>query len=444
MARYKKNSKINSGGFGIVYRATRLDDSQEFAWKELASAGLPEDEKQRFVREVRIQSKLDHPNIVPIVGLNLTTDPPWFIMPLARSSLRSELTATAGNQPKVVSIFNQILKGIAYAHENGVIHRDLKPENILFFDPPDFWDDELVKIGDFGLGKRLDFESITITRSSENLGTAAYMPPEQFSSFKTVDRRGDIFSLGKILYELLTGDFPLHVDVKSPKIPGGYGFIISKCLQHDAKNRYNSVSELRDDFALLTKSPKKFEKPIHRAEELLNEILGGDGDAKIKELDELFQAHESDEVLFTKFFPKLPREIVERYHEMLQHRFYERLRRFDSLLKDSLPFNYTDDVADFYEIVFRLTSDGDMMRLILSRVLDMGFKHNRYHVRSVFIRMLENIKDGSVALIARDVLRQNCHATVWCETEAASTALLLVIHEAIRKCVEDSSSETSE
>ncbi len=116
----------------------------------------------------------------------------------------------------------QILDGIAYAHQNGVIHRDLKPENLLFFDE-DIFGDEMVRISDFGLGKRMDTASLTITKSYIGMGTAAYMPPEQYQDFKRADHRVDIYSLGKILYELLTGEIPLHIDTHHVKLPRGFG-----------------------------------------------------------------------------------------------------------------------------------------------------------------------------------------------------------------------------
>ncbi len=207
MAKYRKVSKINSGGYGVVYRAVRTDDNEEFAFKELL-AGSGDEEKQRFIREVKMQAKLEHPNIVPIVGMNLGADPPWFTMPLARNSLRDELSKLNCNVDSVVVIFLEILKGVGYAHKNNIIHRDLKPENILFFE--DEYGCDLVKICDFGLGKRLDLESMSITQSSQNLGSAPYLPPEQAKSFKHVTETADIFSLGKILYEMAAGDHPLY------------------------------------------------------------------------------------------------------------------------------------------------------------------------------------------------------------------------------------------
>jgi len=403
--------------------------------KELSGTGiLDEEDKLRFIREVKIQAKLNHKNVVPIIGYNMASDPPWFVMPLAKSSLRDDINKLKDNSPRAVNVFLQILEGVEHAHKNGIVHRDLKPENILFFE--ELFEDDIVKIGDFGLGKRLDFESVTITRSSENMGTVAYMPPEQFDHFKHVDHRADIFSLGKILYEMLTGEFPVHVHIKHAKVTGGYGFIISRCLEHDPANRYQSIKELRDDFQLLTRSPEKFEEPVKQAEELLNQILSGtDAAVKLQELDELFRANQDDEVFYTNLFPRLPRVIIEQYHATLKHRFFERLRKFDEHVSGSLPFSYTDVVADFYEMVYSIVTDMDVKRLILVRVLDMGLSHNRFHVGNVFASILQSIKSQEEALLAREVLKQNPQGALWCEDACKSGQVLPAIREAFDECI---------
>src|SRR5947207_11590251 len=132
-------------------------------------------------------------------------------MPLSKETLCDKLLRNEllGDRQMALQIFFQILDGMEYAHKNGVIHRDLKPENVLFFE--DLLGGEVAQISDFGLGKRLSGESILVT-SHEWLGTAPYLPPEQLISFKDVDERADIYALAMILYELLTGEVPLHPD----------------------------------------------------------------------------------------------------------------------------------------------------------------------------------------------------------------------------------------
>lgn len=185
MARYQRESKIDSGGFGCVYRAQRVDDGEIVAFKVLEGDTIIDEDRTRFVREVRIQSRLDHPQIVPVLGSNLTVDPPFFVMPLADGNLRAKMCGDGfpGGLKATISVFMQLVDGVAYAHSNGVIHRDLKPENILFFDE-DIFGDEMVRISDFGLGKRMDMESLTVTQSYVGMGTAAYMAPEQYRDFK--------------------------------------------------------------------------------------------------------------------------------------------------------------------------------------------------------------------------------------------------------------------
>lgn len=441
MARYRKGAKINSGGFGIVYRATRIEDGETVAFKQLVPTASAED-KQRFVREVTIQAKLLHGNVVSILGYNLKTDPPWFVMPLARGNLRDELPSLAGNLKAVNEVFQQILDGVEHAHVNGIVHRDLKPENVLFFDDPEW---PPVKISDFGLGKRLDNETILITPSSENKGTPPYFPPEQAVHFKHVDERGDIFSLGRILYEMLTGDIPYFVDTKHAKLPSGYGYLISKCLEHEPDNRYQTICELRDDFLLLT-NPTKFAKPVQRAEEIVNHLLGKSrgNPAALKELDELLQTHEDDEVLYTTIFPRLHPTVIQHYQAKFKHRFYQRLRRFDQFVQCSLPFAYTDVVADFYQKVYLVVPEADIKRLLLTRLLEMGYSHNRFYVRTVLVNVLQSIKTGTEALLARDVLRQNCSAAVWCSDECPGGNVLPVIAEAFTKCKQQLRGPSSE
>lgn len=415
MAKYKKLEKIDSGGFGCVYRARRVEDNEIVAFKELTGDTITEDDRLRFVREVRIQSRLEHPNIVPVLGSNLTVMPPFFVMPVAKSNLRGYLVdgILKGDLKRVLTLFFQTLDGIAFAHSSGVIHRDLKPENLLLFE--DFFGEDWIRISDFGLGKRFDAESLTVTRSYVGMGTVPYMAPEQCHDLKHVDQRADIFSLGKILYELLTREFPLHVNTHSSDLPRGFGYIIGRCLEHSPENRYQTADELKQEIQLITSAQNKFEHPQRRVHELIRAVEDGHGDSAslIKEIDQVFQENATDEAFFTKYFVLMGSLCLESYISFSLSRFRERLEAFDEFVKGSLPFGYTDTVANFYKRVWAVTDHLEVRRLVLARLLAMGYEHNRWHVGKVFGALLQSIDSHDESLMARDILRHYPDAASW-------------------------------
>ncbi|MFC1552767.1 protein kinase family protein, partial [Candidatus Latescibacterota bacterium] len=167
MATYKFHESIGGGGFGVVYEATRINDKWRCAAKFLKKDYSDKD-LHRFKREVKILTQLNHPNIVPIMGMKLSADPPWFIMPLAILNLRQYLEDNRGEEN--LWVFKDVAYGIEHAHNNGVIHRDLKPENILFFNE----DDAYAAVSDFGLGCRIERDTPPITSSHIAMGTIQY------------------------------------------------------------------------------------------------------------------------------------------------------------------------------------------------------------------------------------------------------------------------------
>lgn len=223
MAIYKKLNEIGSGGYGTVYRAIRKEDNATVAMKVLNQPEKDED-VGRFEREVKLQRSLNHPNIVHIIGRNLSVSPPWFIMELADDNLEGILNDIIGRESIVIGIFRQILAGISHAHQNGVIHRDLKPQNVLIFKKGQEFE---AKVGDFGIARIDPRDTATLTGTSDILGTIQYSAPEQFTAAKKADHRADIYSLGKLLCEMLTGEIPMssvYVELLDDK----YQYIVQK------------------------------------------------------------------------------------------------------------------------------------------------------------------------------------------------------------------------
>jgi eukaryotic-like serine/threonine-protein kinase len=241
LAKYIDEDLLGTGGFGEVWRCVRDSDGQRFAKKMLA-ADVGEDAIERFLREVRILSKLDHPNVVKVIAKHLTDPPYWYVMPLYSGSMETALPSIRGDESRARSVFTAILDAIEYAHGEGVIHRDLKCANVLMNAESD------VAVSDFGLGRMIDATSTRQTVTGWGLGTALYMAPEQFADAKRADERSDIYSLGRMLYELYAEPLsltPPDLTLLRPAL----ATIVARCTQRDPKLRYESVTELKRAWA---------------------------------------------------------------------------------------------------------------------------------------------------------------------------------------------------
>ena len=258
--RYKIIGKIGSGGMANVYLAQDLILERQVAVK-MMSLTFNEDEEsdnlRRFQREALSSTELIHPNIVNIYDVG-EGERPYIVMEYVEGTDLKKYIQENHPIPysKVIKIMSQILSGISYAHRNGVIHRDIKPHNILI-------DKEgTVKITDFGIAVALSQNSITQTNSI--LGSVQYISPEQARG-NMVTKQSDIYSLGIVLYEMLTGVVPFEGEsavsvalkhFQSPipslrefdtRIPQPLENVVLKATAKDAKDRYSSVSEMQAD-----------------------------------------------------------------------------------------------------------------------------------------------------------------------------------------------------
>jgi TolB-like protein len=198
VSHYRILEKLGEGGMGVVYKAEDTTLKRTVALKFLPSELTREPEaKERFINEARAASALDHPNICNIHEVGETDDGQTFIAMAyyEGEDLRSRIGRGPLKVEEALDIAVQIAQGLAKAHGQGIVHRDIKPANILITK------DGLVKIVDFGLAK---LAGAKLTKTGSTLGTAQYMSPEQARG-EGVDARSDIFSLGVVLYEMLTG-----------------------------------------------------------------------------------------------------------------------------------------------------------------------------------------------------------------------------------------------
>jgi serine/threonine protein kinase/tetratricopeptide (TPR) repeat protein len=200
---YRILEKLGEGGMGVVYKAEDTKLKRTVALKFLPSkiSEHPQ-EKARFVQEAQAASSLNHPNVTTIHGIETSSQGDFIVMEYVEGRTLKEIVDKNELQVKdVLEIGIQVCEGLTAAHEKGIVHRDIKSSNIMITPKG------RVKIMDFGLAKRRDAEQIT--QKPSTLGTVAYMSPEQASG-EQVDRRSDIFSLGVVLYEMLTGRLPFE------------------------------------------------------------------------------------------------------------------------------------------------------------------------------------------------------------------------------------------
>jgi eukaryotic-like serine/threonine-protein kinase len=268
VSHYRILEKLGQGGMGVVYKAhdTKLD--RDVALKFLP-AGLTQDPdaKQRFINEARAASALQHENICVIHDIDETDDGQLFICMdyYEGRTLRELIERGLLRVGDAVDVATQVARGLMKAHTQGIVHRDVKPENIIVTG------DNTAKIMDFGLAKLKGASGLT--RSNSTVGTLFYMSPEQARGLD-VDRRSDIFSLGIVLYEMVTGRRPFRgeheaaiiysVLNETPEPLSRYAQGISPALEHvvekaltkDSAQRYQHVDDLLADLKGITPGPR--------------------------------------------------------------------------------------------------------------------------------------------------------------------------------------------
>ncbi|HEY7160016.1 MAG TPA: serine/threonine-protein kinase, partial [Acidobacteriota bacterium] len=265
-AHYQVLQEIGQGGMGKVYLAEDTILSRKVALKILRSGLTTEPARlQRFQNEARAASSLNHPNILTVYETGQENGIPFIATEYVEGkTLRVQLTSGKIKIRDAVDIAIQICSALAPAHEAGIVHRDIKPENIMLRH------DGIVKVLDFGVAKMIQVADsneetrTNLTMEGEVIGTAKYMSPEQVRG-QNVDARSDIFSLGIVLFEMLTGISPFEGKTRSdviaailntevlnitnylPGIPKDLETIVIKMLQKDSHNRYQTDRELLKD-----------------------------------------------------------------------------------------------------------------------------------------------------------------------------------------------------
>ena len=256
--RYRLDRKLGEGGMAIVYCGTDVVLRRRVAVKVLrAQYAADEEFVRRFYQEAESAARLSHPNIVNTYDVGRENDTYFIVMELVDGPSLAEIIAADGKLPEPVAIdyATQIASGLAYAHRVGLLHRDIKPANVLVTK------DDVVKLSDFGIARAVSQQTMTLTKPGLVMGSVYYMPPEQALG-TDLHEASDLYSLGIVLYQMLTGKLPFggespvsvalkhvhdpvpSIDTKEYGVSPALAAIVNKLLQKKPENRFQSASDL--------------------------------------------------------------------------------------------------------------------------------------------------------------------------------------------------------
>jgi serine/threonine-protein kinase len=291
VGKYTIVGKMAKGGMGSVYKAKHPTLKRFVILKQLTlrgGAGISE----RFKREAQLMIDFRHENIVPVYDHFKSGSSYFIAMEFVDGTSLDKLIAERNklSPEATVLIFSEVCRGLKYAHDKGVIHRDIKPANILLSKEGE------VKLVDFGIATTMESDKEGLTQAGMTLGTPAYMSPEQIADSRTVDKRSDVYSMGVMLYEMLTGEKPFpgsftpdaidrinrgqYINPKrtNPDIPGYLAQLIKKMMHHRVKRRYTDLYQV---LRILSRYTRRY----RTQKSLRNTIKRYLGGTEVKEAD---------------------------------------------------------------------------------------------------------------------------------------------------------------
>ncbi|MDW3214776.1 MAG: serine/threonine-protein kinase [Ilumatobacteraceae bacterium] len=424
---------IGDGGFADVYRAVDLKRQEAEPHGVVAIKLLRELEdvevRRRFMRELRLIADCSHPNVVSILDDGEDElGRLWYAMPLAQGSLDEETDRFVGNDERIVHVLRQVCAGVKYAHDRGIFHRDLKPANVLRVGT-DTW-----AISDFGLAREAERKSTALTSTLQGVGTYFFAAPESWRGAKCATAPADIYSLGKLLQNLVTGEVPIEVDPPD----GLFRHVIAKATRQRIEDRYASVDEFVVAVERAVSSPGKWLSPEDRAAGLEEALaLEVPAPSALAELVDLVSVDDGREVVaaLRGAIATMSHGALEQLWNMDREGLVRVVDRYGAYIRDAqLPFGFCDQVANFFDRVVLVTNDAGILGTSVGALVEMGYAHNRWHVNSVAVEVLQRIREPDQAAAAADAVR-GCSARAVDATisEFAAKSLHPVVRDAVLK-----------
>jgi hypothetical protein len=341
--------------------------------------------RRRFEREVRIQSAIRHPNIMPVLDAGLAEDPPWFTMPLATLSLEKKLELDHANGVFDPRPWPDILAAVEELHRLGYVHRDLKPANVLLVNAA--W-----VVSDFGLILPTMRDTTVLTSSGSAYGSRAYAAPEQAVDFKNTPEQADIFALGCMLHDA-TEQAPMRIPFAQIRGSGIYGPLLEKCTEVDPRRRFPTVASLRaalyDIWAAASAAA-----PSTPQGDVLSQVIAAPDSADAWR--RFIQHLENDDANRNTLLRSISSELLLRLagvDDVLFSRMLLLVCRWAS--ETGFEWDYCDVVGDRLLDAYRLAPVRLRCEIVLS-ALELAVSHNRWHVMTQVGGMLGPAADDGL------------------------------------------------
>jgi eukaryotic-like serine/threonine-protein kinase len=442
--KYKILELIGEGGSALVYKTRTISNDNYVALKKYSTSLEPISDMERLRREIRIMSLINHENVIQILDYNLETPSPYIIMPLAKCSLEELIPDLIGDEERILKLFLQACEGVKKLHECRIYHRDIKASNILISQ------DDKVLITDLGIAKFRDRDTPTLTGPEDLMGTEVYTPPEYYSpdGCRNGDERGDIFQLGKTLYNLLTGKTPGILDLEL--ISPGLQIIVSKATRNIPNERYKSVEELIKAIKSYLDALKPDSNPKDICEYYLGELIKSsitntyDSDMVENTLIWLYSC-KGDEQIFIDLFDKIPLNVLKNISKGTSIPFEMIIKEYilimDKLTEDFYQnFAYADVIAKRMEILYKHSSDIQHKTTALRIILKTSVAANRYSAMNTFIGILKNVKDSNegsaISIMLNEEIKYFSMLIKWSRVEVPVDALNYSLRH-VRKLAEN-------
>lgn len=394
---------LGSGGFGTV-------------WSAMAPGGVPvalklpnrsdTDSLDRFAREVKLQSTLEHANITEILDFDLAAEPPWCALPLAHDNFESYIASAAVPIEWIFDLLRQTAAGVAYAHEKHVLHRDLKPTNVLVYVGRD---GPCARVADFGLSRRFTREKMTYqTATGHAFFTRGYSAPEQYLEFSAVTVTADVFSLGRII------EFCLSVRPDFGEAYPGLTQCARVATRENPDERYQSVDHLIHAMESSATVPDLLLRPIDQVRTAATRALANpDETSALADLMLVLERHGDNYPVLQGMFSKLPYELLDRVVERFPGQMRAVLRGYVRSLTEPLPVDSAIRARNLLDRCLVETGDPALRGIALTGLVLLAATYDMPEFNDTAVGWLHSESDPDVVGEALHHLETRREVRLW-------------------------------